>query len=245
LLLALGPDNSFELIWHTAICLALSQPSLLGLWLAFGKTKLFSRLLVCVAMLLAIAFVLAYAGYGLILDLESEFAIFCVALVGGAFASVAIAAFVMRRTGVEVALVGDSQNASMLLRIGSAARLQFSMLDLLLFTSGVAVVTVGFAKLREASAVEELDAMGWLFLANVPVTAATAFAALTQASWRWRMAVLLLTLPIAAPLYFAVEVWVLSIIQLSAAAATIASLLVMRFAGYRLVIRDRAITVAP
>jgi hypothetical protein len=232
---AIGRTYRLQLILLviTGLSLCTSQAALLGLWFGFGRKRSPKRLLLCALTLLAILFILVFGVYSQE-SFDESVLITLGGLLAATFTASVLAAIALRRTGAMIGLESDLPNNT------APARLQFTMFDLFGFTTAVALLTTGASALRGFLDGEyEFDTVGLLVVAVTAAIPPLMVAALSRLRLGWRLLAAASIALIALPLRLPFDDWFGPIILAAVAGIALASLLVVRHAGYRVYVRER------
>jgi hypothetical protein len=214
--------------------LGLSQAALLGLWLVFGKTPWKSRSAICAVALIAIWATFSYALRGP-RALTWGGTTFDVVLIFGDALAVAILAILLRRAGWVI-----ERDAQPTPPDAAPARIQFTIVDILLFTTVAAVSLVAVRLIRiYVLPNRPVDALGLYMLQIAGANLCATWAAFSRRRIRWRLLAAPFVMALALPAYYIERQWDLPAVVFIQAAITAVTLLVVRWTGYRLHIAHR------
>jgi hypothetical protein len=225
-----SPREPF-VIGGLSVCV--SQAALLGLWFGFGRSRSPRRLLLCLLPLATELYVLTFGVYGE-WGMTGRLAIELTVVLTAAFTAITLAALIMRRIGLDI---GFAARRSVDI---PPARLQFTTIDLFLFTTIVAMmVSIITALRRSLPAHFEVDLILILTLGELGTLAPVLFVALSRARGVWRLLAAPAIALAALPFYLATGDWFLPLVIMGQAAISIVSLLVLRHIGYRVYVRQQ------
>lgn len=222
--IAHGRDNIEPQV--ACLVLAVSQTALLGFWIGAGRMGLRLRsALVCLAMPLIWSSIF-FGVRGLQTVTEG---LVVAALVAALALASAMSGFFLRQAGVGIGLAREMPADP------AAARIQFSLLAIFLFTTGAAIaVACILAARQQFTAKTVFDSVALLCVAILGTTVAIEWGALSRRSIRWRLLALLVAIGITLPVYFIDGNWTLTTFLLLQAAISTGTLLLVRSLGYRL-----------
>jgi hypothetical protein len=241
---AIGYAEVGHRAWHHATILSsaalgFSQAALIGLWLGFGETPWKRRCLLGALALVAIWVWFTFAIRGpralawRVSNLDFVF-IFSAGLL------VATIAIVWRRVGW---VIGHD---SAPLPGAPRARLQFTTLDLFLFTTITALSIGVLTFIRTYILIgRPVDALGLYMLQIAGTTFSATWALLSRRRFYWRLLAAPVAIAVGLPAYYIERRWDLPTVVIAQAAITAATLIVVRRVGYRLYIAQRKPLMTP
>jgi hypothetical protein len=231
-LAAVGPGPT---VW-TQVYLAsvVSQSSLVGMWLGIGQTPFVRRAALSVLALFGIVGALGAT----MLWLGDFFDYSAVSLIARLVTidsvAVALTAVIMRRTGWLLEIPASPPSVTV------RPHIQFTLLDMLLFTTVVALVLVAFSLARRnVSDVGLFDLLGLLAIASTSITLCVTWSALSRQSYVWRLLALPVAILTGLSAYYLQNEWYLPIVLAIHGAISTVTLFVVRSAGYRLFVGER------
>jgi len=231
-LAAFAHGRAFDVPQVTLMALGISQAALIGLWLGIGRMPFASRAGLSSISLFAIWGSLAFGLQGP--DLGTGAQAIIAAFTVATSTAVALTGLVMRRIGVFVGQEGEAPTSV------TPARMQFTLLDLIQFTTGVALLCVGIPTMRSmVPDAKVVDSIALSSMAIAGTTTGAAWGALSRQRIGWRLLAAPFVVAMALLAYYVDRGWDMPIIMLVQAAISTATLLVVRTAHFRLYVPSR------